>query len=87
VDKPWKKDLKLKKMFVINQFIDANKPSFNVAPGDEDEKTLGMPLRIFRGDHRQRSNCLIYIKSRNIIGKNRNFRIVGIDTVSASEIA
>lgn len=44
VNKPWKKDLKLKKMFIVNQLIDANDPKFNVAPGDEDQKTLGILL-------------------------------------------
>ena len=28
-------------MFVINTLIDANDPKYNVAPGDEDQKTLG----------------------------------------------
>lgn len=41
VKKPWKKDLKLKKMFVVNEIINANDPKYNIAPGDEDQKTLG----------------------------------------------
>ena len=47
VNKPWKKDLKLKKMFVINTLIDANDPKYQVAPGDEDQKTLGKEFSRF----------------------------------------
>eukprot|EP00111_Clytia_hemisphaerica_P019703 TCONS_00058159-protein len=41
IKKPWKKDLKLKKMFVVNQLHDANDQKYNFAPGEEDEKVLG----------------------------------------------
>ena len=41
IKKPWKKDLKLKKMFVVNEKHDANDQKYNFAPGEEDEKVLG----------------------------------------------
>lgn len=44
IKKSWKKDLKLKKMFVVNEHIDINASNYDVAPGDEDQKTLGKSL-------------------------------------------
>ncbi|XP_057305066.1 arrestin domain-containing protein 3-like [Hydractinia symbiolongicarpus] len=41
IKKSWKKDLKLKRMFVINEIIDSNKDIYRGGPGDNDEKTLG----------------------------------------------
>ena len=42
IKKSWKKDLKLKKMFVVNEVIDINKDKYRGGPGDNTEKTLGM---------------------------------------------
>jgi len=41
IKKSWKKDLKLKRMFVVNEIIDVNQQRFRAGPGDNDEKTLG----------------------------------------------
>lgn len=48
IKKSWKSDLKMKRMFSINQCIDVNEPKFNVGPGDEDQKTLGKCFSIYR---------------------------------------
>ena len=42
IKKPWKKDLKLKRMFVVNEHIDTNTNTYRGGPGDNDDKMLGI---------------------------------------------
>ena len=42
IKKPWKKDLKLKRMFVVNEHIDTNNNIYIGGPGDNDDKMLGI---------------------------------------------